>query len=89
MAVFGGKHEEARAHFEEAISTLDSIGQTHASARVSARLGEIDYLEERLEQGIERMERAFTLLADEEPDADLASLAAQLGSCLLYTSRCV
>jgi predicted ATPase/class 3 adenylate cyclase len=85
MAVFGGKHEEARAHFEEAISTLDSIGQTHASARVSARLGEIDYLEERLEQGIERMERAFTLLADEEPDADLASLAAQLGRLHVFS----
>ena len=52
---------------------------------MSARLGEIDYLEERLEQGIERMERAFSLLADEEPDADLATLAAQLGRLHLFS----
>jgi predicted ATPase/class 3 adenylate cyclase len=79
MAAMGGLHDKARAHFEEAISALDAIGETHASARVSARLGEIDFLQERLERGIDRMEVAFSLLADEEPDADLATLAAQLG----------
>jgi len=85
MALLVGKTEHARAHFEDAISTLESMGETHASARVSARLGEIDYLEERLEQGIERMERAFSLLADEDPDADLAALAAQLGRLHLFS----
>jgi tetratricopeptide (TPR) repeat protein len=52
---------------------------------VSARLGEIDYLDEKLEQGIGRMEKAFSLLADEEPDADLATLATQLGRLHLFS----
>ncbi len=85
MAMVAVLTEDARAHFEAAISTLDAIGESHASARVSARLGEVDFLEERLEQGIERMERAFSLLAGEEPDADLATLAAQLGRLHLFS----
>jgi tetratricopeptide (TPR) repeat protein len=85
MAIVAVLTEDARAHSEAAISTLDAIGETHASARVSARLGEVDFLQERLEQGIERMERAFSLLADEEPDADLATLAAQLGRLHLFS----
>jgi predicted ATPase/class 3 adenylate cyclase len=84
MALHGGKGEDARAHFQEAITILDAMGDTHASARVSARLGEVDYLDEKLEQGIERMERAFALLAEDEPDADLASLATQLGRFHLF-----
>jgi len=85
VAVLGGHVEAARAHYEAAIATLDAIGETHASARLSARLGEIDFVEDRLEQGIGRMERAFSLLADEEPDADLATLAAQLGRLHLFS----
>jgi predicted ATPase/class 3 adenylate cyclase len=85
MALVAVMTDDARAHFEAAISTLDGIGDTHASARVSAHLGEVDFLQERLEQGIERMERAFSLLADEEPDADLATLAAQLARLHLFS----
>ena len=84
MAMVGGFHEQARAHFESAIAVLDEAGATHASARLSARLGEIDFLEDRLEQGTERMERAFSLLAGEEPDVDLTALAAQLGRLHLF-----
>ena len=84
MALLSGS-ERASAHFESAISTLEAIGETHASARVSARLGEADFLQERLEHGVERMEAAFALLANEEPDADLATLAAQLGRLHVFT----
>jgi len=79
MAQLGGHIETARAHYEAALSTLDAMGQSHASARVSARLGELDWVVGRLEEGIERMEQAFSVLAGEEQDEDLATLAAQLG----------
>jgi class 3 adenylate cyclase/tetratricopeptide (TPR) repeat protein len=85
MALAGVKAEDARSHFQTAIAMLDSIGDTHASARVSAHLAEIDFLDERLEKGIERMEKAFSLLADEEPDADLVTLATQLGRLHLFS----
>ncbi|HMK97058.1 MAG TPA: adenylate/guanylate cyclase domain-containing protein [Acidimicrobiales bacterium] len=84
-AVAANRMEEARAHYEAAISSLEGIGEVHAGARVSARLGEIDYVEGRLEQGIERMEKAFSRLADEAPDSDLAMLAAQLGRLHLFS----
>ena len=55
-------------------------GATHPAARVSARLAEILWADKgRIEQGIENMERAFDVLSAEEPDEDLAALAAQLG----------
>ncbi|MGA2527917.1 MAG: adenylate/guanylate cyclase domain-containing protein [Acidimicrobiales bacterium] len=85
MALLSGDAVRASAHFEAAISSLEAIGETHASARVSARLGEADFFQERLEPGIARMEAAFALLADEEPDADLATLAAQLGRLHVFT----
>ena len=38
----------------------------------------------RLEDGLERMDLSFELLSQDEPDADLASLAAQLGRFLFF-----
>jgi predicted ATPase len=85
MAMLSGLLDDARTHFETAITTLDGIGAMHSSARVSARLGEIDFMQDRLEVGIERMERAFSLLAKEDADADLVRLAAQLGRFHLFS----
>ena len=51
MAWLAGRSRARRAHFERAIATLDATGRTHASARVTARLGEVDYFEERHERG--------------------------------------
>jgi tetratricopeptide (TPR) repeat protein len=45
---------------------------------VSARLGEAEWQAGKLEKALERMERAFEVLAAEEPDVDVAELAAQL-----------
>ena len=85
MAQASGDDVQARAHYEAAIATLDAIGATHASAGVSARLGTVDFNESRIDDGIERMERAFALLADEEPDEDLATLAAELGRLHMFS----
>ena len=79
MARMGGRIEEARAHFEAAIRLFESSGAAHPAARVSARLGVLDWQLGRLMPSIERMERAFTVLMTEEPDEDLARLAADLG----------
>ena len=84
MALHAGRPEAARAHFDRAISLYDALGETHPSARVSAQLGEIDFGELHIHQGIERMEKAFALLSKDEPDADLVTLAAQLGRFHLF-----
>jgi tetratricopeptide (TPR) repeat protein len=79
MARMGGRSEEASAHFEAAIQLFESSGAAHPAARVSARLGVLDWNLGRLTPGIGRMERAFAILVTDEPDEDLARLAAQLG----------
>ncbi len=49
------------------------------AARVSARLGEAEWQSGQLAQAVERLERSFEVLAGEEPDPDVAELAAMLG----------
>jgi len=72
--------EEAEAHLVEAIATFESIGLTHAAARVSAALGEVEWSHRGLvDEAVSRMEEAYEVLRNEEPDADLATLAAELG----------
>jgi tetratricopeptide (TPR) repeat protein len=51
---------------------------------VSARLAEVLWDRGRIEQAIERMDSAIRVLALEEPDADLAALAAQLGRFMFF-----
>jgi tetratricopeptide (TPR) repeat protein len=84
MARVGARGEEANRCFERAIGLFDEAGATHPAARVEARLAEAMWDIGRLEEGLERMNRSFELLANEEPDADLATLAAQVGRFLFF-----
>jgi class 3 adenylate cyclase/tetratricopeptide (TPR) repeat protein len=79
MAEAGGRVTAAREHFETALSLFEAEGATHAAARVSAGLAEIDWDTGHIERGVERMENAFAVLRADPPDEDLATLAAQLG----------
>jgi predicted ATPase/class 3 adenylate cyclase len=87
MAFTSARADEAGAHFELAISLFESSGETHARARVEARQAQIAWDTGRLEEGLERMERSYQALSEEEPDADLAVLAAQLGRFLFFAGR--
>ena len=49
----------AGEHFERAIALFEDAGETHAAARVEARLAEIMWDTGRLEEGLERMDRSF------------------------------
>ena len=71
--------ERARVHLERAIELFEAEGLTHPAARVSARLGVVEWRSTQLDQALERMERAFEILSGDEPDEDLATLAAELG----------
>jgi len=87
MAQLNFNPDGARAHYEAARDLIETVGDTRASARLSARIGEIDYFDDHLDEGIERMEVAFTLLVEEEHDANLAALAAQLGRLHLFAGN--
>ena len=87
MAFNAAHAEEAATHFEAAITLFDEAGETHARARVEARLAQIMWDRGRLEEGLERMDRSYQELSLEEPDADLAGLAAQIGRFLFFAGR--
>jgi len=86
MGWAGGRIEAAHRHYEAAIELFESAGQIHPAARVSARMGEVVWAEGHIDQAVERIESSMDVLRD-EPDADLAWLAAQLGRFLFFMGK--
>jgi len=78
MARVGARNDQAKEHFERAIELFDAEGLSHSAARVGARLAEVLWDQGQLRDAVERMEGAFSILSSDEPDEDLATLAAQL-----------
>ncbi len=87
MAWRRGRSEEARALFERAHSTFEAAGLSHPTARVSARLAEIDRHDGHVSEGITRVEQALETLSTEEPDEDIANITSQLGRYLTLAGR--
>jgi class 3 adenylate cyclase/tetratricopeptide (TPR) repeat protein len=78
MAFKAGANDAAVRLFEASIASYEAQGETHAMARVSARLGEVQSRYGQLEQAIDRMERAYAVISTDEPDEDLGLLAGRL-----------
>jgi class 3 adenylate cyclase/tetratricopeptide (TPR) repeat protein len=78
MAGRAADMELARRLFEESIELFEKEGDTHAAARVSMRLARIDIAAGHRDEAIARGERAFSVISQDEPDEDLAQLAARL-----------
>jgi class 3 adenylate cyclase/tetratricopeptide (TPR) repeat protein len=87
MASMGARQDAAAANLERARELFEAAGATHPAARVSARVAEITWERGRIEQGLESMDRAFAVLSEEEPDADLAALAAQIGRFMFFAGQ--
>jgi class 3 adenylate cyclase/tetratricopeptide (TPR) repeat protein len=87
VAYAGGRGEAAAEHFERSIALFEVAGSTHPAARVNARLAEVMWDHGRIEQGLERMDRSYEVLSREEPDADLAALAAQIGRFSFFAGK--
>ncbi len=79
MAVAHLDLEPGVEHFRRAIELFESENAMLPAARVSARLGDAMWSQGKGVDALELMESAYRVLADEEPNADLAQLAAQLG----------
>ena len=87
MAHAGARSDPSFAHYERAVELFEAAGATHPAARVKARLAETLWDRGRLEHGLESMDEAYAVLAEEEPDADLAALAAQIGRFSFFAGR--
>jgi class 3 adenylate cyclase/tetratricopeptide (TPR) repeat protein len=87
MAVRRARPEEARGLFDRAYAAFESAGMIHPAARVSARLAEVDFFEGHVAETLARLEQALETLSSEEPDGDVAEVAAALGRFLTLAGR--
>ncbi len=83
----GARSEDASTHFERSVSLFEARGETHPAARVTARLAEVMWQRGKLEEGVETMDRSFQILSGEDPDEDLAALAAQVGRFMYFAGE--
>jgi tetratricopeptide (TPR) repeat protein len=84
MAKQNAELEAAERLFLAALEILDAEGESHAAARVSGELASVEGATGRHAQGLERVKRAFAAVADDEPDEDVATLAARLGGAYAF-----
>jgi tetratricopeptide (TPR) repeat protein len=68
----------------ESVEILEAEGETHAAARVSGRLAFVERWQGRFDDSVERMERAFEVLAGDEPDEDLGQLMTRLAAAYVF-----
>jgi len=87
MALFGVRATERPPTTEEASSLYEEAGQSHSAARAESRLAGIEFLRNQVEQATERMARAYAALSGDEPDADRAVVAHELGRLLAISGR--
>ncbi len=87
MARRTGDADASRRLFESAISIYDELGDTHAAARVSSRLAWVEQAVGLHEDAIARMEHAYSVISDDQPDFDLALLLCRLGSAEFFAGR--
>ncbi|HET7743704.1 MAG TPA: AAA family ATPase, partial [Gaiellaceae bacterium] len=86
MAARAGDLESARSILSESITLFEALGDTHAAARVTAKLGRANFFTDRRDEAMAAMERAFSVIANDEPDEDLALLAARLSLGYWYSA---
>ena len=74
------RRDAARDRYERAVELFTSAALPQAAARVSAKLGELLWLQfSRLDEAVELMESSLAVLAQDEPDEGVATLMAQAG----------
>jgi class 3 adenylate cyclase/tetratricopeptide (TPR) repeat protein len=79
MAGSGARTQDALELYGRSLQLFGELGAAHPAARVSARHAELMWDQGRMREGLDSMDAAFRLLTGDPPDADLASLAAQIG----------
>ena len=87
MAWRRGRAEEARALLDQAHSTFEQAGLAHRAAGVSGRIADIDFREGHVGEAVVRVERALQTLSTDDPDEEVARVAAQLGRYLVLQGR--
>ena len=85
MAARAGDPDSARRLLNASIELYEAQGDTHAAARVLFRLARVDAFTGHRDEAMARMERAFAVISADEPDENLALLAARLSFGYWYS----
>ena len=84
LAMHAADYDRAAELLAESVALHEAAGATHAAARVSGRLAMVERWQGSYDGALERMERAYAVLADDEPDEDIGLLTARLGSAYVF-----
>ncbi len=76
--------EQAVDLYRRALEIYERLGDTHAAAGLTANWTKVDERIGHLDQAIERMERIYSRVADDEPDEPVALLTARLAASLIF-----
>jgi tetratricopeptide (TPR) repeat protein len=87
MAWRASASDLAKAHFERAEALYEQIGDLHAAAATASWLSTIDQVEGRMAEGIERLERAYARIADDDPDAHTGLVLARLAQGYIFSGE--
>ena len=87
MAENSGRPAAGVKLFEESISLFTAEDRLHDAARVEAKMASVLWDEGQIDTAAERMARSFEILRNDEPDEDLAMLAAQLARIHWFTGH--
>ena len=84
MAGYAGNVDGAWRLLNAAIATYDAEGDTHAVARVTVKLARFTAMSARRDEVGPMLERAFEVIAGDEPDEDLSLLAGHLAGFYFF-----
>jgi predicted ATPase/class 3 adenylate cyclase len=79
-ALVAGEWDRAAGRFEAAIKLYEAVGDSHAAARASSAVAVTEQRSGQIEQALKRLEDAYALVGEDEPDADLGFLLNRLSS---------
>jgi predicted ATPase/class 3 adenylate cyclase len=80
MAAAATRRDDARERYERAAKLFSEARDSQSAARVSARLGELLWTQfTKIDEAVEVLERALSVLSDAPADEGIAALMAQAG----------
>jgi class 3 adenylate cyclase/tetratricopeptide (TPR) repeat protein len=91
MAVRAAAQDAAADLAERAQALYEAAGKHGAAARVLIIRSRIDQAQGRLDEGLERMQRAYDVLREEPPDESFATLTTRLAGAVYFAgdvARC-
>jgi predicted ATPase/class 3 adenylate cyclase len=87
LAIDSNEMELALERLDAARSVFEQEGQTHAAARATGRMSLALWNLGRSEEAADHIERAFTVMAEDEHDEDFASVAAEAARIAWFSGQ--